>query len=158
MPQNSEERWGSKFAIPYSPATPSLESPFTQNQRLIREQELRCEQEDTRAHFRRQIDEVEERKRKKIRVGIYPDPDPEPRPIPLDPTLKVTVAFKPGELKFSLMEDPSNPPSTPQPTTIPTSRGEFFEAEHYWSSISSLGQISDILALHEIGLSGSLRF
>ena len=106
------KRWGSKLAIPYSPKAPSPESPFTRNQRLIREHQLRREQEDTGDHFRRQIDEVEERKRKRLRVAIYPDPDPEPRPIPLDPTLKVMIAFKSGDLQFFLMEEPSNPLST----------------------------------------------
>ena len=135
------------LAIPYSPKTPSPESLFARNQRLIREHELRCKQEDTRDHFRRKIDEVEEGKRKRLRVALHPDPNTEPRPIPLDPKLKVTVAFKPGDLQFSLMGEPS----TSQP------RREFFEVEHYWSSITSLGQITDNLALHGTGLSGSLR-
>ena len=107
MPQNSGKWWGSKLAIPYSPVASSPESPFTRNERLIREYELRHEQEDTRDHFRRQIDEVEEGKRKKLRVALYPDSDIEPRPIPLDPTLKVTIAFKSGDLQFSLMGEPS---------------------------------------------------
>ena len=147
MLHNSGKWWGSKFAIPYSPVTSSLESPFTWNQRLLREYELRCEQEDTRDHFRRQKDEVEEGKMKRLRVALYPDPDTELRPIPLDPKLKVTIAFKLGNLQFSLMGEPS----TSQP------RREFFEAEHYWSSITSLGQITDILAFHGLRLSSSLR-
>ena len=115
--------------IPYSPEAPSPKSPFTRNQHLIWEHELGREKEDIRDHFRRQIDEVEERKRKRLRVALHPDPDIEPRPIPLDPALKVTIAFKPGDLQFSLMGESS---------TSQLRRG-FFEAEHYWSSVTSLG-------------------
>ena len=109
------------LAIPYEPKTPSPETLFARNQRRIREYELAREQEDIRAHFRRQIDEVIEEKRRVLREALYPESNSGPRPIPLDPALKVTVAYHPGELKFLLMGEPSSS----QP------RREMFEAEHY---------------------------
>ena len=144
MSQNLERRWGLLQAIPYEPKSPSPESVFARNQRRIREFELAREQEDIRAHYRRQIDEVIERKRRVLREAVYPESSSGPRPIPLDPALTVTVAYSPGELQFSLMAEPSSS----QP------RREIFEAEFYQSSVISADQIADILALH--GLS-SLR-
>ena len=108
MSQNLERRWGSLQAIPYEPTSPSPESLFARNQRRIKEYELAREQEDIRAHYRRQIDEVIEKKRRILREAIYPELNPGPRPIPLDPALKVTVAYNPGELQFSLMAEPSS--------------------------------------------------
>ena len=135
------------LAIPYEPKTPSPESLFARNQRRIREYELACEQEDIRAHYRRQIDEVIEKKIRTLREALYPKSNSGPRSIPLDPALKVTIAYNPGELQFSLMGEPSSS----QP------RREMFEAEHYWSSVTTTSQITDILAFHGLSLSGSLK-
>ena len=135
------------LAIPYEPKSPSPESLFARNQRRIREYELAREQEDIRAHYRCQIDEVIEGKRRVLREALYPKSYLGPRTIPLDPALKVTVAYHPGDLKFSLMREPSSS----QP------RREMFEVEHYWSSVTTTSQITDILAFHGLSLSGSLK-
>ena len=122
MSQNLETRGGSLLAIPYEPKSPSPESLFARNQRQIKEYELAREQEDIRAHYRRQIVKVIEKKRRVLREALYPEPNTGPRPIPLDPTLKVTVAYHPGELQFSLMGETSSS----QP------RKEMLETKLYW--------------------------
>ena len=147
MSQNSKKRWGSLRAIPYEPKSPSPESIFARNQRRIKEYEIAREQEDIRAHYRRQIDEVIEKKRRVLREAIYPEPNPGPRPVPLDPALKVTVAYHPGELQFSLMAEPSSS----QP------RREMFEAEFYQSSVTTSDQITDILAIHGLSSLDTLK-
>ena len=96
------------LAIPYEPKTPSPESLFARNQCRIREYELAREQEDIQAHYRRQIDEVIEKKRRTLREALYPESNSGPRPIPLDPALKVTIAYNLGDLQFSMMGEPSS--------------------------------------------------
>ncbi|XP_062103317.1 uncharacterized protein LOC133814364 [Humulus lupulus] len=54
------------------------------------------------------------------------------------------------------MEDSSTRPSTSQILSVPTSKEEFIEAEHYWSSVTSISHISELLAYHGLKLSGEI--
>ena len=89
--QSLKNRWGADLAIPYHPPSPRVESPFTQNHRLIQEHKERLKCEYILAHFRHQITKIEEGQRRRLRFVVYLDPDLEFCLVPLDPTFKVPL-------------------------------------------------------------------
>ena len=88
---------------------------FDRNQRLIQEHRIREEQQDTRDHFSRVLEEVKEGKRKYLRVAAFPETSDIPRAIPLDPCLSVSVAYEPSDLKFYIISQHSETGSLSRP-------------------------------------------
>ena len=79
------------------------EPVFDRNQRLIQEHRIREEQQDIKDHFSRVLNEVKEGKHKYLRVAALPESSSIPKAISLDPSLSVSVAFEPSDLKYSIM-------------------------------------------------------
>ena len=83
------------------------ETIFERNQRLIEEHRVREDHRITQDHFSHVLEEIEEGKRKFLHIATHPEPSDIPREIPLDPSLSVTVAFEPTDLKFNIVSQES---------------------------------------------------
>ena len=79
------------------------ESPFDRNQRLLKEYHEKEDRRRVQSHLTRVLDEVKEGKRHTLRIAARPEPSRIPIAIPLALPLEVTIAYKPGELKFNIM-------------------------------------------------------
>lgn len=82
-------------------------SVFDRNQRLIQEHRVREKQRDIRDHLSRVLEEVKEGKRKFLRIAALPESSDIPKAVPLDPSLSVSIAYEPSDLKFSIMSQHS---------------------------------------------------
>ena len=71
------------------------ETPFERNQRLVQEHHAEENRRLVQSHLSRVLQEVKEGKRKNLRIAAFPESSNIPVAIPLDPSLSVTVAFKP---------------------------------------------------------------
>ena len=83
------------------------ETPFERNQRLVQEHHAEENRRLVQSHLSRVLQEVKEGKRKNLRIAAFPESSNIPIAIPLDPSLSVTVAFEPGELRFNIMSNES---------------------------------------------------
>lgn len=122
---------------------------FIRNQRLIQEHRVREEQQDTRDHFSRVLEEVKEGKRKFLRVAAFPESSSVPRAVPLDPSLSVSIAYEPSDLKYKIGS------RSPPPVAI-ESRALKFKALQSKSTITNIDQISAILRKHDLKISFDL--
>lgn len=113
------------------------EPVFVRNQRLIREHRIREEQQDINDYFSRVTNEVIEGKRKFLRVAAFPKTCVIPRDVLLDPSLLVSIAYSPSELKFKIISNHSETGSR-SPSHIVESKAVAFEAEQYQSSITNI--------------------
>ena len=129
---------------------------FYRNQRLIQEHRIREEQQNTRDHFSRVLDEVKEGKRKFLRVSTLPEASCIPRAIPLNPCLSVSLAFQPSDLKFNIMSEHSETGSKSSAPVVVESRALPYKALQYKSTITNIDQISAILSKHGLKISPNL--
>ena len=83
------------------------ETPFERNQRLVQEHHAEEDRKLIQSHLSRVLQEVKEGKRKNSRIAAFPESSNIPVAIPLDPSLSVTLAFEPGELRFNIMSNES---------------------------------------------------
>ena len=83
------------------------ESPFDRNQRLLKEYHEEEDRRRVQSHLTRVLDEVKEGKRHTLRIAARHEPSEIPIAIPLALPLEVTVAYKPGDLKFNIMSEES---------------------------------------------------
>lgn len=132
------------------------EPVFVRNQRLIQEHRIPEEQQDVRDNFSRVIDGVVEGKRKFLKVAAFPDTYNIPREVPSDPSLSLSVAYEPSELKFIIMSEHSETGSQSPIPAVAKSRAITFEAKLYKSTITNTNQISAILRKHSLEISPTL--
>ena len=85
------------------------ETPFERNQRLLYEDHAEEDRRQVQSHLSRVLEEVKEGKRHTLRIAARPEPSRIPIAVPLAIPLEVTVAYKPGELKFNIMSQESLP-------------------------------------------------
>ena len=83
------------------------ETPFERNQRLVQEHHAKEERRRVQSHLTRVLEEVKEGKRHTLRIAARPEPSRIPISIPLASSLGVTIAYKPGDLKFNVMSQES---------------------------------------------------
>ena len=83
------------------------ESPFDRNQRLLKEYHEEEDRRRVQSHLTRVLDEVKEGKCHTLRIAARPEPSNIPIAIPLALPLEVTIAYKPGDLKFNIMSQES---------------------------------------------------
>ena len=91
------------------------ESPFDRNQRLLKEFHEEEDRRRVQSHLTRVLDEVKEGKRHTLRIAARPELSKIPIAIPLALPLEVTVAYKPGELRFNIMSHESQAGSVSPP-------------------------------------------
>ena len=123
------------------------ESPFDRNQRILREYHEEEDRRQVQNHLTRVLDEVKEGKRKTLRIAALPEPSNIPLAVPVDPSLTVSIAYKPGELKFNLMSQ-DNQTSANSPAHTIEAEDAAFGAMKFQSSITDISQISAILKKH----------
>ena len=103
------------------------ESPFDRNQRILREYHEEEDRRRVQSHLTRVLDEVKEGKRKTLRIAALPEPSNIPLAIPIDPFLEVSIAYKPGELRFNIMSQGSQTGTT-SPAPIVEAESSLFGA------------------------------
>ena len=91
------------------------ESPFDRNQRLLKEYHEEEDRRRVQRHLTRVLEEVKEGKRHTLRIVDRHEPSRIPIAIPLALPLEVTIAYKPGELKFNIMSQESQAESVSPP-------------------------------------------
>ena len=79
------------------------ETPFDRNQRLVREHHAKEDRRQVQCNLPRVLQEVKEGKRKTLRIAAFPEPSSIPIAVLLASSLEVSIAYKPGELKFNIM-------------------------------------------------------
>ena len=129
---------------------------FDCNQRLIQEHGIREEQQNKKDHFSRVLDEVKEGKHKYLRVAALHESSSLPREVPIDPSLSVSIAYEPSDLKFNIMSQHSETGSRSSSPIVADSRPLRFEALQYKSTITNIDQISAILRNHGLRISLAL--
>ena len=82
------------------------ETPFERNQRLIQEHHAEEDRRQVQRHLSRVLEEVKEGKRHTLCIAARPEPSSIPIAIPLALPVEVTVAYKPGDLKFNIIVTP----------------------------------------------------
>ena len=120
------------------------ESPFYRNQRLLKEYHEEEDRRRVQSHLSRVLSEVIEGKRHTLRIAARPEPSKIPIAIPLALPLEVTIAYKPGELKFNVMSQESQTESVSPPPTVQAESAPF-GALLFQSTITDNSQISAIL-------------
>lgn len=123
------------------------ESPFDRNQRILREYHEEEARRQVQSHLTRVLDEVKEGKRKTLRIDALPEPSNIPLAIPIDPSLEVSIAYKPGELKFNIMSQ-GNQTGTTSLAPIVEAESAPFGAMKFQSTITNINQISAIIKKH----------
>ena len=120
------------------------ETPFERNQRLLHEHHAEEDRRQVQSHLSRVLEEVKEGKRHTLRIAARPEPSRIPIAIPLALPLVVTIAYKPGELKFNIMSQESQT-GTVSPAPIVEAECAPFGASKFQSTITNNRQISAIL-------------
>ena len=120
------------------------ESPFDRNQRLLKEHHEEEDRRQLQSHLSRVLEEVKEGKRKTLRIAARPEPSCIPIAIPLALSLGVTVAYKPGDLKFNIMSQESQAGSVSPPPVV-VAESAAFGALLFQSTITDNTQSSAIL-------------
>ena len=132
------------------------EPVFNCNQRLIQEHRIREDQQLTRDHFSRVLEEVKEGKRKYLRVAALPESLSIPRALPIDHSLSVTIAYEPANLKFKIMSQHSETGSRSPSPIAADSNPPRFEALLYKSTITNIDHLLAILSKHSLRISADL--
>ena len=119
------------------------ETPFERNQRLVQEHHAEEDRRRVQSHLSRVLNEVKEGKRHTLRIAARPEPSRIPIAIPLAIPLEVTVAYKPGELKFNVMSQESQAGSV-SPAPIVEAENAPFREILFQSTIIDNSHISAI--------------
>ena len=131
------------------------ESPFDRNQRILREYHEEEDRRRVQSHLTRVLDEVKEGKRKTLRIAALHEPSNIPLAVPIDPSLIVSIAYKPGELTFNIMSQ-DNQTSTNLPAPIVEAEDAPFGAMKFQSTITDISQISAILKKHGLKVGANI--
>ena len=120
------------------------ETPFERNQRLVQEHHAEEDRRQVQSHLSRVLQEVKEGKRKTLHIVALPELSSIPLAVPLASSLDVSIAYKPGELKFNIMSQESEAGSV-SPAPIVEAECAPFGAILFQSTITNNNQISAIL-------------
>ena len=116
------------------------ESPFDRNQRFIKEHHEEEDRRRVQNHLSCVLEEVKEGKRETLRIATRLEPSNIPIAIPFGPSLRVTIAFQPGDFQFNIMSQESHTGSF-SPAPVIVAEGMPFGALLYQSTITGITRI-----------------
>ena len=132
------------------------ESPFERNQRILKEYHEEEDRRRVQSYLTRALDEVKEGKRHTLRFAARIEPSEIPIAVPLALPLEVTIAYKPGDLKFKIMSE-ENQTSANSPAHTIEAEDAAFGAMKFQSTITNNNQISAILRKHGLKIGSDIK-